>query len=531
MRDTASATPRYRPYLSCWQFIDATIQQFFRLARLYLEALCDDSPEHAATLGERAQAEINAAAAAARAYCDRADRWNRVGLAAVEDPRLGPLIGIALAASGDVTSEADIERKVLNACAQITGEADAARDAVTIASVRLQLIQVESICNESRVVDIARQTYQVLSAHADRLRALVQSPDWLCAYKKMNQELVEIGTETRRLLPDFKRPLSAARATIRLGHVLTERCAKPLASTLLAVQTGKPFARLLQKDVGALLDQLRQGGLSDLLFGLDKALRHADAHAEFEVREDGVLFTSSAREYDALTWGELFDRVIGGLESVLAINLGLTIAAFRVGVIVDPLELLDFTIEERLRIALSLAGMETETLQVSEGLLRAELRSSQEPRLALLAMLLPYLPQDVTRANLAVTIGDRGEFWEAEMDPLRRWSVEQDPARKTMLFCEAMTRIRRNQAPAVSRDALRQVAAAAVGQAIGATEGWRTASTSVQSWCILARRAGDPDLAACLACIWEGLTDLAAGTRPGEPFAAAVDQLQSWVHL
>jgi hypothetical protein len=263
---------------------------------------------------------------------------------------------------------------------------------------------------------------------------------------------------------------------------------------------------------------------------LDKALRHADAHAEFEVREDRVLFTSSPREYDALTWGELFDRVIGGLESVFAINLGLTIAASRVGVIVDPLELLDFTVEERLRVALSLAGMETKTLQLSEGVLRAELRSSQEPRLAFLAMLLPYLPQDVTCVYLAVAIGDREELWEAEIDALRRWSVEQDPARKCLLFCDAMTRIWRNQVPAVPRDALRQLAAAAVGQEIGATEGWRTASTPVQLWCSLARNAGDPDLAACLAFICEGLTDLAAGRRPGEPFAAALEQLQSWVH-
>jgi hypothetical protein len=431
---------------------DTVISQCLRVAGLYLDACEAGTPEEAADFAAQAQAELDAACAATTAYGRRAERWEQVGQAASRNQRLGPLVGMALAAAVDRhDSQSENDPRVVDLYAQITGDAKASPDPAMAVSISLQLVQVDFICDERRFADVAHAVYQALIVRPEKLKALLQSPVWQQAYDAMNQELVEIGAETRRLLPDFVRPTTVARSMIRLGHALTERCAKPLASTLLAVCGSRTFDRLLQRDVGGLLDQVRQAGLADLVFGFDKALRHADAHAAFIVRDEGVQFTSSPREYDALTWDQLFDRVIGGLESVLGINLGLFVAASEVGITLDALESLGFTVDERLQVVFSLAGMEIDNLEVDGGLLRGSLQTSRDPGPQFLAMLLPYLPLEVATADLTVLVGGQGQHWEADMNSLRRWSVETDVATKDRLFRQALTTIRRNGVPLLSR--------------------------------------------------------------------------------
>ena len=214
---------------------------------------------------------------------------------------------------------------------------------------------------------------------------------------------------------------------------------------------------------------------------------------------------------------------------MLAINLGLTVAATNVGLTVDVLQLLQFTVEERLQIVFALAGMKTRTLQTTGGVLRAELMSKREPQLSFLAMLLPYLPHEVAVAHITVAVGDRKELWETDIDVLRSWSVEQDPAKKHLLFLESLARTRRNKTPAISEDTLRKAVAIAVAQAIEvANRDWSTAITCIKPWSSLAKNGGDHDLVRCLASVTAGLADLAAGARPTPPFFAAVERLRSW---
>ncbi len=217
--------------------------------------------------------------------------------------------------------------------------------------------QVHTVMDEQRFWNNAREAYGLL---APGMSKVTSSEAWLSDMLGLAEELHEAAMQIQLNVPRLDRPDVLARTFVRTGHVLTERVAKYLLATLLAANRDKSYAELRTRDFGDLLQQCRDLGWAGLTEGIDKALRHADAHKLFIVATDGVRFTAERREYDWLSGHELIDRVLLCYESVLALDTAVLCTFVASGgevESIDPLRNLPMDAFDKTRVAMRLCGL------------------------------------------------------------------------------------------------------------------------------------------------------------------------------
>jgi hypothetical protein len=522
VRADLAATPQWRPYLHVWANLNAALDTFETAADHYVVAITAPDVEAATTAAEDGQAAIDKFTVELDAFSTRINGWATV----LEEVEAGigeydlmlRIIELARSRNPDA-GITEFDQSGQHLVERVTG-------GLTLPSVGAQLLLVETLADvlldPERLWRTAARTFRAVTFSASTLTEVASSPHWRSDYEKLTQELVDLGVEVRRAT--FESPRMAARNFVRIGHLLTERVGKYLLATVLAARGGRDYEALRSKDVGALLGEIAQADLDDLTFGWDKALRHGDAHGEFEAEDDGVRFTADKREYDFLTWDELGDRVLGAYESVVAVHAGLQCALEVVGVgATDAIETLDIPLEDRVRVALALVGWTDVTVEVTATSVAASGTATTHPEAPVfVAAATAYLPENVTDATFAITADDGTTLWAGPLGPLRAFSAETDPLTKVTWFLESMLRWTVDNEPVWPETKLRgMVAAHLVDQPDTPTD--RIAA--LDPLMALARRIGDRDLYQTLSTLRGGYQSQRYGREPAKSFHRAVLQL------
>lgn len=535
-RDSA-ATDQYRPFLWYWKLIADIVAQLRAIAHAYFEALTSASPEQAEGFGKEAQERIDHAGSVAETAARRLDRWHTIEESADHDDPMAVLIAIA---------QADAEERGHGNLLTVDPVSEALYERVTgnrncppwlALSLRLTDIQVDPLLDRTRFWDCAALTHRRVTTKTKKGKAaladVTRSPNWIPDLQGIHDELFEIGCELRALAKRFDRPKAVARTLIRFGHQLAERCAPALLATVLAAYRERSYEDLRAKDIGALLSEAEDVGLNALLFGIDGALRHADAHKLFALDADGVTFTADKREYDHLSWDQLSDRVLGGWESVLALVTGILCAADSIGVPfeeLDPLTYLDAPPESKLKVILAEIGWRDVTVQRDSEKLSIQARADQQPkRLSFVVYLAAYIPDGV---DLSVTIDAEGEqhSWAGPTRGLEVFGTSASEEHKQAAILQLLATWTMDGERLTSQAQLRKLAAVNVLQWTVADTSVDTRSQNVRMILDVANATQDDKLANVVIAVLRGLDLIATGNAPRD-WERTVTQLSKWAEV
>jgi hypothetical protein len=534
-RDLA-VTPRYRPYLWYWDLITDLLDQLHKVAHTYFKALSSASPEEAQLLGKEAQGSIDRATSIAETATGRLDRWHRIEESADDDDPMAVLIAIAQEDAKEREHQNLLTSDALSGelHERVTGDKNC--PAGLALGLRLTDIQVDPLFDRDRFWNCAALTYRRVATGSRKGKAALadaaRSPNWIRDLHDVHEEMFEIGCELRALARQFDRPKAAARTLIRFGHQLAERCAPALLATVIAAYRGRSYEDLRVKDIGALLSEAEDIGLHPLLFGIDRALRHADAHKLFELAADGVTFTADKREYDQLTWEQLSDRVLGGWESVLALVTGLLCAAETVGVSVelDPLAQLDVPQESKLQIILAAIGWRDITIQSDGQKLHIRARTDEPPtRLSFLGYLSTYISEDI---RLVVTVDARGEqhSWSGPTKGLAVFGTSAPEEHKQAAILRILATWKMDGESLTSLAQLRKLASVHVLQWMVTDASFESRMQNVSLILDVAKAAQDGELSKVVSRALQGLDLIAAGNAPRD-WERTVTRLSKWAEV
>jgi hypothetical protein len=529
-------TSARRPYLWYWRFASDVVGQLQTIARTYLKSLMSPSPQDAERLGGEAQEAIDDAASIGTRANSLLDRWNTILDAGDDDDPMAVLIAIAEADSRE-REHLDVLTSDERANAlykRVTGKEDC--PPLLRLGLRLTEIQTEFLVDPDRFWQCAALTYRRLETSSrkgqEALAQVALESSWTSDLQDVQDEMFEIGREIRALASQFDSPKVVARALVRVGHQLAERCAPTLLATVLAAYRGRRYEELRDKDVGTLLSEAEDVDLKSLLFGIDRALRHGDAHKLFQLSSDGVVFTAQKREYDELTWAELLDRVLGGWESVLALLTGILCSLESVGGdidAVDPLGQLDVPLESKLKFILALLGWTD--IRIQRGADDVEIRALAKEmprRLQFLFFLAPCLPRTI---HLTVTVdsGEAVHSWSGPVEVLAPFigtsGTDED---KQAAILQMLVTWKEDEAPLITQTQLRKLAATYVLQ-------WTTAKLPLESRIRnvglighVAAMAEDAELAEAVQLILRGLRLIGAGTKQPRGWQRSINKLKGW---
>lgn len=522
LRAELAATPKLRPVLRFWRNLSDMLELFESAADHFARALTEADLDIAQVAWDDGQAAVDTFTAELDEFNQRTEEWEALKAdVASSSGVLDPLIRIIELVrgrhAGATLSDFDLAGQPL--VERVTG-------GVSLPSLGAQLLTTEAVAelllDPDRLWDVAGRTYRELTSPTSTLADVVESAHWQSDFATLSQELVDMEVEVRRAT--FENPRLAARTFVRLGHLLTERVGKYLLATALAVRPRRDYENERRKDVGGLLGEIDQVGLEGLTFGWDKALRHGDAHGEFEVEEDGVRFTADRREYDFLTWEQLADRVLGAYESVAAVFAGIQCALEATGIDApDALTTLDVPVAQRVETALALAGWTSVTVEVAETSVDASGVATEHPDSpAFIAAAVAYVPAEITAATFAITSDGGTALWAGPLRPLREFTAETEPLTKVTWFIEAMWRWSVDNQPIWGREQVRgMVAAHLVEQPDTPTD--RLAA--LEPLIALARRIDDRPLHETLATLRSGYQAKRYGRPPGPTVERAADEL------
>lgn len=418
-RDELAAAPRMRPTLWRLDLLRGSVALLIDATRSFLGTMTAPSGDLALLLVKGGNESIAAAGELIREVMQRQDRRSRATVSDTTDPN-ELLIRIAeeLARDIDIHAGAVIPADIASIYTQITGEADCPVPAAI--SLKMAQVQLDMLTDRDRLWKCAGIAYRRLTSTVSRgsanFRAVIAHGSWFDDFHEMHRELQLAGIEFHAMLRNENLELQV-RALIRFGHVLAERLSPFLLSTVLAAYKNRNYGELIGLGFGELLGQARDVCLETLLLGLDRALRHADAHGRLQridIENQIVYFAADQQEYTSLTLPELTDRVLAGWESAHAILTGIVIALIKEGK-ADQLHLFDdlgFSVEQRVDFTLAAMGWTERQVTLDGSTLRIE--AHVDPDRKLIRAVSMVAIEDSSVAEIELTLQREGvaERWQ-----------------------------------------------------------------------------------------------------------------------
>lgn len=468
IRAGALVAIRLRPWIGVWRFVDGVIAQMVAVVEQFMSAAAARPPRDAQQKAEDAQRAIDAAAAVAEELNERLARWQTIADEADPDRVLSVLAGQAYRASGTSDLMA-LDQSGAHLYHRLTGN----ENCPSGLGIGLQMtsIQVETVLDEERFWDVASKVFEALSARPEKLRATTASAHWLVDFRQAAVAGHDAGVTHQALMAGVRRSRDHVAALLSLGHDLVEGPGKRYIATILASIGSTGYEQLRTRDAGALLNNAQQRGLADLLIGLERGIRIARAHREFRVEEDSVVFTGRGFEGERMTIAELIDRVLAGLESMLALHVGIICAAVEAGVAIeelDPVAELQLSPTDSCTLALALAGWEEPRVEFEQDRLVAagtttELTASS---LNVIGMLLLHVPDDCLEASFSLNTPTGSHVLTGPLAPFRAWRHEDNEPIRNFHLIEGFRRWSLDGTPIVSADYVRKFVAVNAAQAI-----------------------------------------------------------------
>ena len=273
---------------------------------------------------------------------------------------------------------------------------------------------------------------------------------WLDDYKTVAGELYVLGIESSAITSIFGQNKNInLRAQISLASKITERISPLLLAFIYSLIKKKSYNSIKSKDARHIRDLVNGLGFEDITYGFDFAIRDADAHGKYyyDEKEDKVIFYSTRREYNELTYELLCDRVIGALESAIAIHTGVTIFAIDTGFDVtqlDPLEYLSIPRETKLLIVLTSIGFTDIELSFKNDkvLLNTKISTSlevEQKSLYTIAIIISQLfALDYKHAQITIKKGKKKYTAKGQLGTIAKWVDTVNGSEKDYLFAKVL---------------------------------------------------------------------------------------------
>jgi len=529
MKGGLEGVPRLRPTTAIWRAIDRIVESLTQVAKSYAGALVAATPEEAETQAASAQSALDAAAGFAGRASTLANR-----LQIVEDAGSLPagLATLAAEAFADVEAQdlIDFDSTGRWLYQRITSR----DDCPTGLGVGLNLIwaHAEAGLDPDRFLDAATLTFRILDSGTATITGLIKNTNWRSAFEDASLEMYDAAQELESGLTGAQgSERLEVRAAIRMGALLVERVAQVFLATLMCIEGRRDWRSVESKDVNALLTMTRKAGYCDLLFGIDAALRDADAHGEFCLEDDSVSFTSKRAEYARLDNDELVDHVLGAVESCLAIHTAIVCLMAIHGVPVEDIDttVLQMTTDQRLTLTMGLSGLTNVHVVTFERpgvvTLRAESGYEVQKPLTILATLHPHFPTGTREVILEIREPSLTFSTVGPVDLLDAWQAEENPFEKEARMIEMLRTFKVNGRPVASKEQTRKWAAVKAAEAVssdGAVERFRSLE-------ILSRRVRDSKMERCMASLVRLQSSRDDGTPVTHRDRRAPDLIVQWM--
>jgi hypothetical protein len=519
-----------RPRLPLWRTADTLIGLLDQVARCYLTACLDPLPRRAKAAAEEGQRAMAAAADEEDRLDQRLQRWQRIS--ASDEP-------------GDIIAALAIEAyRQAGTTDLLVLEQDGARDfeqlfGATCPSgmgllLRMMSLQAEVVLDEERFRRIARDAYEVFVCRPDRLLRLAQDPTLVDDIHDAARRGYDAVVTAQAVLAAARDDRRAIRAVLALAHELLEGPGKRYVAALLAVAGQRGYQAVRRQDAGALLQQAsQQSSLVPLLDGLDIALRDAKAHEDYLIEGDELILTDhGARRPNtpAIPGLVLLDRVLTALETLQALFFALTAAAAGIDItLIDTTDYSHLEMAEKDVVAMLLAVQSSwtdVTVEFQGDTLR--IAATGEPPLQALrpvAVLVPHLPERVTRLELTVHTKTGQRLLTGPIEPWRRYNASAD-WEKQLHFIECCGRWQVDGKATFEQELIRRLAATLALEQAAA--GYPACVKPLRQLRDLARHLQDEEFASGLgqliAHVRNGSLDLADNAAGSE----VVSQFRRW---
>jgi hypothetical protein len=519
-----------RPRLPLWRTADTLLSYLHQAARCYLTACVEPLPRRAKAAAEEGQRALDAAADEEDRLDQRLQRWQRIS---------------ASDEAGDVVAALAVEAyRQAGTTDLLVLEQDGARDFEQLFGaacptgmgllLRMMLLQAEVVLDEQRFRRIARDAYELFVGRPDRLLRLAQDQALIDDIHDAGRRGYDAIVTAQAVLAAARDDRRAIRAVLALAHELLEGPGKRYVAALLAVTGRSSYQALRRQDAGALLQQAsQQSSVVPLLDGLDVALRHAKAHEDYLIEGDALILTDHGvrrPNMPPVPGLVLLDRVLTALETLQALFFALTAAADGIDItLVDTVDYSHFDMADEDVVAMLLAVQSSwtdVTVELHSDTLKAA-AAGELPTLPLrpVAMLVPHLPERVTRLELTVRTSTGHRLLVGPIEPWRRYNASAG-WEKQLHFFEGCGRWHLDGKPTFEQDLVRRLAATLALERAAA--GYPACVKPLRQLRDLAQRLQDEELASSLsqmiAYVRNGSMDLA--DNPGA--SAVIDRFTSW---
>lgn len=524
-----TAAPRLRPWIATWRAIDEVLERLRSVARHYLLALAAQAPIDAQREAESAQIELDAAAEPAVLVGDRMERWSSTEAADTFDEGLAILTGHAFGASG-APDLPGFDRAGAAMFERVTGRTGCPRGLGFGLNIIAQ--QAEGPFDEERFWRVAKDAFVRLTADEQWLADLLSSGAWTEDFRSAMVMASDGGVLNQGMAAAVRRERQAVRVSLGLVESLIETPGKMFAATLMAAAKKKDYESYRTQSAGSLIEQVRrQPGLTELVSGLDPAVRRASAHKEFSLEGDTVILMNRGKEVDRLSRDELVDRTFASIESVNAIEVAMVCAAAVGGL--DPDRIFDNPgdyMDPATAVALLLAGSGWRVDEVSivgdtasvVGEAEIDARS-----LLLASTILPHLPNECQVLHMEATNSTASRELGGPLKPLTQAAGIDNELEKQIYLLEARRLWRLDGIPLCSDDQVRKAVSAILLQRLSQLPDAREGVRLLLSVRAHIKRLGLSDLEEVVAGLIRALRGGMMGVAaPGE-LEVAIEPLTS----
>ena len=450
--------PLSRPWTWVVRTVDTVVGELVAAVRGFLEALAADTPveaQHAARRGEQHLDKLSLCA-------DDLDDAHTV-LDAEESSVLDVMAQFVTLASQATGSTDPLvwEAHGWSVVETLIGEPLPHHSGIGIQLLGL-VLPTRMVFDEASFNEAVKTSYAAFRSTPDRLAALLEDPhiraDLADAHDHMVSGALIATTLLAASLPDH----ANLTALLDLSRTLTESLGKRLVAALRAVQTTKPYSTHRTKDISATLPAARTARFGTAVDGIDLALRHASAHQEFRLDNDTVVLSPSTPHPIRLTYAELLDHHIAGMEAMHANYIGLIAAAAHSHAdLSDPrgLELLGLDLRQLIEAGLRIWGWTVHAVVLDDFTLSIEATLPHDAKVVTaIGVIAPYLPDGVHTVELTlIRHNERRHHLEGQLAP---WHTHNNPGSdKTLALVDLLGSLRLDDRPAMPQAVHRRLIA------------------------------------------------------------------------
>jgi len=526
-----AATPRLRPWIDLWTAVEDVLSRLRTIVRHYLLGAAADTPLEAQREAQAAQRELDEAADPAAALSKRMEDWARVDAAETIDKAVAVLAEIAFERSG-ARNLLEFDHAGYTVYERVSGM----KTSLQGLGVGLNFIaeQARGPFDESRVWRVAQESFSLLTADSNWLATTVNDSVWRNDHKAALEKLWDAGHLHTAALAAVRHDRQTIRAMLGVGRDFVESTGKRYLATVIAASKKTPYAKYRDQSAGNLLIAAEQMGLASLVAGLDRTVRIASAHDEFALEGGEVILMDRGVEVERLSIGVLVDRVLTGVETTLALGLGVLCAAIHGGIepdqVLPDLDALGVEPEEALAWVLASSGWRDVQVRMEGGVVTAS-GTADEGLLTMshVAALIPRIPDGCKGVTvLAETRAGQQEL-QGPFEPFRVFQAATDELEKQVRHVELLRSWVRDGTPLVSETQARKIVSVLSLQSL-TPDDVRGTIRRLRMLLQAARTIEDEELADVLAALIGGLRGSYLDLE-SDGYSAALSRIGSWAGM